>query len=90
LSKNCFCEGTLPPPSFFSKNSRSSLSFFGDAQGCPEDAFKSFQVPISPKKDKELLEFLEKKLGGGRVPSQKQFLDNDRKVLRFFTKSEDL
>jgi hypothetical protein len=33
---------------------------------------------------------LEKKLGGGRVPSQKQFLDNDRKVLRFFTKSEDL
>jgi hypothetical protein len=37
-----------------------------------------------------LLEFLEKKLGGGRVPSQKQFLDNDRKVLRFFTKSEDL
>lgn len=42
---------------------------------------------MPPKKDKELLEFLEKKLGGGRVPSQKQFLDNDRKVLRFFTKS---
>ena len=32
----------------------------------------------------------EKKLGGGRVPSQKQFLDFDRKVLRFFTRSEDL
>lgn len=34
-------------------------------------------------------EFLEKALGGGRVASQKQFLDNDRKVLRFFTKSDD-
>jgi hypothetical protein len=34
-------------------------------------------------------EFLEKKLGGGRVASQKQFLDNDRKVLRFYTKAED-
>jgi hypothetical protein len=27
--------------------------------------------PIAPKKDKELLEYLEKKLGGGKVPSQK-------------------
>jgi hypothetical protein len=35
-------------------------------------------------------EFLEKALGGGRVVSQKQFLDNDRKVLRFFTKCDDL
>lgn len=35
-------------------------------------------------------EFLEKALGGGRVVSQKQFLDNDRKVLRFFVKSDDL
>jgi hypothetical protein len=33
-------------------------------------------------------EFLEKSLGGGRVASQKQFLDNDRKVLRFFTKHD--
>lgn len=33
-------------------------------------------------------EFLEKSLGGGRVVSQKQFLDNDRKVLRFFTKCD--
>ena len=45
---------------------------------------------VSAVKDKELLEFLEKKLGGGRVPSQKQFLDHDRKVLRFFTTSGDL
>lgn len=35
-------------------------------------------------------EFLEKALGGGRVVSQKQFLDNDRKVLRFFTKFDGL
>ena len=35
-------------------------------------------------------EFMEKSLGGGKVASQKQFLDNDRKVLRFFTKCDDL
>jgi len=29
-------------------------------------------------------------LGGVRVHSQKQFLDNDRKVLRFFVKCEDM
>ena len=44
---------------------------------------------VPPKKDPELLQYLEKKLGGGRVASQKQFLDNDRKVLRFFTRSDD-
>jgi hypothetical protein len=36
------------------------------------------------------MEFLEKKLGGGKVASQKQFLDFDRKVLRFFVCSENL
>jgi len=30
-----------------------------------------------------MMNFLEHSLGGGKVPSQKQFLDNDRKVLRF-------
>ena len=35
-------------------------------------------------------EFMEKSLGGGKVASQKQFLDNDRKVLRFYAVSEDL
>ena len=35
-------------------------------------------------------EYMEKTLGGGKVPSQKQFLDNDRKVLRFFCEAEDL
>jgi EF-hand domain-containing protein 1 len=33
---------------------------------------------------------MERSLGGGRVASQKQFLDHDRKVLRFFCISEDL
>ena len=49
----------------------------------PEDNFKKSQVPIVTKKDKEMMNFLECSLGGGKVPSQKQFLDNDRKVLRF-------
>jgi len=42
-----------------------------EAQGAPEDNFVVSCKPIPPKKDPELLEFLEKKLGGGRVPSQK-------------------
>lgn len=42
------------------------------------------------KKDSELMEFLEKKLGGGKVASQKQFLDFDRKVLVFNVVDGDL
>ena len=61
-----------------------------DKQHCPGDAFDEKQKPIPQKKDKDLLEYLEKKLGGGRVVSQKQFLDNDRKVLRFFVLCEGL
>jgi hypothetical protein len=56
----------------------------------PGDSFAASQVPKPLKKDKELMEFLEKKLGGGKVASQKQFLDFDRKVLRFFVCSENL
>jgi hypothetical protein len=33
---------------------------------------------------------MEKSLGGGRVTSEKQFLDNDRKVLRFYVRWDDL
>lgn len=33
-------------------------------------------------------EYLEKKLGGGKVTSEKQFLENDRKVLKFFARFE--
>ncbi len=36
-----------------------------------------------------MLHFMEKSLGGGKIQSQKQFLDNDRRVLRFFTRSDD-
>jgi hypothetical protein len=39
-----------------------------DAQVCPSDNFANSLKPIAPKKDPELLEYLEKKLGGGRVP----------------------
>jgi len=35
-----------------------------------------------------MMDYLEHKLGGGRMPSQKQFLENDRKVLRFYAYSE--
>lgn len=35
-------------------------------------------------------EYLEKKLGGGKVNSEKQFLENDRKVLKFYTKFENV
>jgi hypothetical protein len=31
-------------------------------------------------------EYFEKKLGGGKVSSEKQFLENDRKVLKFFAR----
>ena len=49
----------------------------------PEDSFKKSQVPVVTKKDKMMIDFLEHSLGGGKVASQKQFLDNDRKVLKF-------
>ena len=41
-------------------------------------------------KDNTLLEYREKELGGGKINSEKQFLDNDRKVLRFFAVCEEL
>lgn len=54
----------------------------------PTDEFVKSKVPIPPKKDAFMLQYLEKKLGGGKVESQKQFLDNDRKVLRFWCDCE--
>lgn len=41
-----------------------------------------------PKKDAQMKDYLEKKLGGGKVNSEKQFLENDRKVLKFHAKFE--
>ena len=59
------------------------------AEETPVDNFVSAQTKVAPKKDKAMLDYLEHTLGGGRVKSQKQFLDNDRRVLRFFTHSDD-
>jgi len=53
-------------------------------QQCPIDNFEKSKIPILPQKEPFLLQYMEKKLGGGKVQSQKQFLDNDRKVLRFY------
>ena len=60
-----------------------------DAEVPPTDSFTKAQIKPVPQKDKAMLDYLEHTLGGGRVKSQKQFLDNDRKVLRFYTFSDD-
>lgn len=61
-----------------------------DGQQPPNDSFGKSRIPIPPKRDKELIQYLEKSLGGGKVDSQKQFLDHDRQVLKFYTNCEDL
>ena len=72
---------------------------FFTVQGKPQPA--AIPIPVDShaesvvKKPKtgnaaDLKEFMEKSLGGGRVAPQKQFLDNDRKVLRFYTRYDDL
>ena len=43
-----------------------------------------------PQKDAQMKEYLEKKLGKGKVHSEKQFLENDRKVLRFYASFEKI
>jgi len=64
------------------------------AQGPPEqipmDSFAESKIEKPKFRDNELKEYMERSLGGGRVPSEKQFLDNDRKVLRFYTRYDDL
>lgn len=37
-------------------------------------------IKYVPQRDHMMKDFMEHKLGGGRVTSQKQFLENDRKV----------
>jgi len=55
----------------------------------PSDNFEQKTLAkFVPQKDHSMKDFMEHKLGGGRVTSQKQFLENDRKVLRFFSESE--
>ena len=57
------------------------------AEECPSDCFqekKTVTEVINHDRD-----FVEHYLGGVRVQSQKQFLDHDRKVLRFYAKCDD-
>lgn len=58
-------------------------------QDIPADNFRS-ENKFVPKKDNLMKDYLEHRLGGGRVPLQKQFLENDRKVLRFNAKYDTL
>lgn len=50
----------------------------GENEPAPQDNFARSQIPVPPKKDPSLKQFMEKSLGGGKVESQKQFLDKDR------------
>ena len=52
-----------------------------DAVEPPKDNFEiKTLTKYIPQTDHMMKDFLEHKLGGGRVTSQKQFLENDRKV----------
>lgn len=60
-------------------------------QEIPVDNFhESLNNNYVPKKDNLMKDYLEHRLGGGRVAPQKQFLENDRKVLRFNAKYDSL
>jgi hypothetical protein len=54
------------------------------------DQFRTSKIPNPRPRDNEMKEYMEKTLGGGKVASQKQFLDKDRQVLRFFCQCDDL
>jgi len=60
------------------------------AQEVPMDQFRTSKIPNPRPRDNEMKEYMEKTLGGGKVASQKQFLDKDRQVLRFFCQCDDL
>lgn len=61
----------------------------GAAEEIPQDNFQRAQQPATSNKDSAMMDFLEHSLGGGRPKSQKQFLDNDRKVLKFNAVCDD-
>ena len=63
----------------------------GPKEEVPVDAF-ALKVTTKPKivKDHLMKDYLEYSMGGGKVKSAKQFLENDRKVLRFNAKFEGL
>ena len=56
----------------------------------PNYNFAENQIPKEKFRDPSLKEYMEKSLGGGRVKCQKQFLDSDRRVLRFYARFDDL
>ncbi len=58
----------------------------------PNDQFHETirRSTIVQKVDNSMKDYLEHKLGGGKVHSQKQFLENDRKVLKFNAKYDGL
>jgi hypothetical protein len=54
----------------------------------PSDTFLSgSQTKYVPVRDTMMKDYLEHKLGGGRVKPAKQFLENDRRVLKFYVYS---
>jgi hypothetical protein len=62
----------------------------GPAEDYQDDAWiKKTTTKFIPVKDAVMKDYLEKKLGGGRVISEKQFLENDRKVLKFYASSDN-
>ena len=56
----------------------------------PDDSFAKKQIKSPVVKDHAMKDYMEHKQGGGRVMSQKQFLDKDRQVLRFYSTSSEL
>jgi hypothetical protein len=62
---------------------------FGEVPPNNEHAFSQFDEKLKEdnirfrKKDLELRQYMEFSLGGGKRPDERQFLANDRKVLRF-------
>ena len=60
------------------------------AEDIPVDRFTlTNNAPRHVVKDTVMKDFLEKALGGGKPKPQRQFLDHDRQVLRFYAKSGD-
>ena len=72
---------------FFSQNGITLLP----KQEVPIDPFIQ-KITTKPKiiKDHLMKDYLEYSMGGGKVKSSKQFLENDRKVLRYYAKFEGL
>ena len=82
---------------FFLYNCDEYTREFYEKLGCPQGPALDYhddqwtskvKAKWIPKKDAAMKDYLEKKLGGGRVTSEKQFLELDRKVLKFFSLCE--